>query len=67
MALKRTVGNNWVHVSCAVWMPEVRFGDVEMVDEVECIGLIDRRRWSQVGSAGLYADKQTIDLLACFF
>ncbi|KAJ3040011.1 putative PHD type zinc finger protein with BAH domain-containing protein [Rhizophlyctis rosea] len=46
--LKRTVGNNWVHVSCAIWMPEVRFGNVQTLDGVECIGLIDRKRWSQM-------------------
>ncbi|SPN97114.1 related to PHD finger protein [Cephalotrichum gorgonifer] len=31
-ALKRTADNNWVHVTCAVWTPEVRFGSVH----VEC-------------------------------
>ncbi|KAK5172320.1 putative PHD type zinc finger protein with BAH domain-containing protein [Saxophila tyrrhenica] len=25
--LKRTTGNNWVHVHCAVWTPEIRFSD----------------------------------------
>ncbi|TPX60050.1 hypothetical protein PhCBS80983_g02085 [Powellomyces hirtus] len=46
-ALRRTIGNNWVHVSCATWMPEVKFGNPKTVEPVECIGLIDKKRWKQ--------------------
>ncbi|KAJ3150371.1 putative PHD type zinc finger protein with BAH domain-containing protein [Geranomyces variabilis] len=46
-ALKRTIGNNWAHVSCATWIPEVKFGDPATASPVECIGLIDKKRWSQ--------------------
>ncbi|KAJ3176521.1 putative PHD type zinc finger protein with BAH domain-containing protein [Geranomyces variabilis] len=46
-ALKRTIGNNWAHVSCATWIPEVKFGDPTKASPVECIGLIDKKRWSQ--------------------
>ncbi|KAI8589131.1 PHD-zinc-finger like domain-containing protein [Geranomyces variabilis] len=46
-ALKRTIGNNWAHVSCATWIPEVKFGNPATVSPVECIGLIDKKRWSQ--------------------
>ncbi|RVD81357.1 uncharacterized protein DFL_009223 [Arthrobotrys flagrans] len=38
--LKRTVGNNWVHVRCAVWTPEVRFGDWKTLSPAEGIGTI---------------------------
>ncbi|KAI9099711.1 PHD-zinc-finger like domain-containing protein, partial [Phlyctochytrium arcticum] len=47
-ALKRTIGNNWAHVACALWMPELKFGDPETLEPVECIGLIDRKRWKHV-------------------
>ncbi|KNC99032.1 DNA-binding E3 ubiquitin-protein ligase SNT2 [Spizellomyces punctatus DAOM BR117] len=47
-ALKRTIGNNWAHLTCAIWMPEVKFGNVETEEPVECIGLIDKKRWKQL-------------------
>nr|KAJ3421514.1 putative PHD type zinc finger protein with BAH domain-containing protein [Polyrhizophydium stewartii] len=43
--LKRTICGNWVHVQCAVWHPEPRFSNTELLDIVECIGLIDASRW----------------------
>lgn len=33
--LKRTTGNNWVHVYCAVWMPEIRFSDAKAMEVAE--------------------------------
>ena len=33
--LKRTTGNNWVHVSCAVWMPEIRFSNAKIMEVAE--------------------------------
>lgn len=34
-ALKRTSGYNWVHVKCAIWCPEIKFGDVQRLQPVE--------------------------------
>ena len=33
--LKRTTGNNWVHVYCAVWTPEIRFSDAKKLEVAE--------------------------------
>uniref|UniRef100_A0A914X8I0 MLLT10 histone lysine methyltransferase DOT1L cofactor n=1 Tax=Plectus sambesii TaxID=2011161 RepID=A0A914X8I0_9BILA len=33
-ALKRTENNGWAHVICALYIPEVRFGDVHSMDPV---------------------------------
>ena len=33
--LKRTSGNNWVHVQCAVWTPEIRFSDATKFEVAE--------------------------------
>lgn len=33
--LKRTTGNNWVHVYCAVWTPEIRFSDSPKLELAE--------------------------------
>jgi hypothetical protein len=46
-ALKKTIGNNWAHVCCAVWIPQVQFGDVDKLNSIECIGLIDEADWNQ--------------------
>ncbi|KAL1923433.1 uncharacterized protein VTP21DRAFT_8413 [Calcarisporiella thermophila] len=46
-ALKKTAGNNWAHVLCAIWMPEVKFGNTASLEPVECIGMIHTSRWKQ--------------------
>ncbi|EED16870.1 PHD finger and BAH domain protein (Snt2), putative [Talaromyces stipitatus ATCC 10500] len=46
--LKRTVGNNWVHVNCAVWNPEIKFGKAEEMEPAEGFGLIPRERYREV-------------------
>ena len=33
--LKRTAGNNWVHVYCAVWTPEIKFSDAKSLEIAE--------------------------------
>lgn len=42
--LKRTVGNNWVHVTCAAWNPEIKFGNAEELEPAEGFGLIPPER-----------------------
>ena len=46
--LKRTAGNNWVHVTCAIWTPEVKFGQARALAPSEGIGLIPAARHEQV-------------------
>ncbi|KAF3056298.1 E3 ubiquitin-protein ligase SNT2 [Daldinia childiae] len=46
--LKRTADNNWVHVTCAVWMPEVKFGNALALGPSEGIPLIPRSRFDEV-------------------
>jgi hypothetical protein len=36
--LKRTADNNWVHVYCALWHPEIKFSNAARFDMVEGIG-----------------------------
>jgi hypothetical protein len=43
--LKRTAGNQWVHVTCAVFTPEVKFGNAKVLAPAEGISSIpDARR-----------------------
>ncbi|KAF2118266.1 hypothetical protein BDV96DRAFT_597123 [Lophiotrema nucula] len=36
--LKRTADNNWVHVYCALWVPETKFSSATRFDMVEGVG-----------------------------
>ncbi|KAG0326963.1 putative PHD type zinc finger protein with BAH domain-containing protein [Dissophora globulifera] len=49
-ALKRTTGNNWVHILCAVWIPEITFVNVETLSPVESVARIRQERWKQACS-----------------
>ncbi|KAF4456238.1 hypothetical protein F53441_1601 [Fusarium austroafricanum] len=45
--LKRTADNNWVHVTCAVWTPEVKFGNAKALEPSEGIPSIPRARYDE--------------------
>jgi hypothetical protein len=45
--LKRTADNNWVHVTCAVWTPEVKFGNAKAMEPSEGIPSIPRARYDE--------------------
>ncbi|KAI9892312.1 MAG: putative PHD type zinc finger protein with BAH domain-containing protein [Vezdaea aestivalis] len=36
--LKRTAGNNWAHVTCAIFLPEIKFGNAQALEPLEGIG-----------------------------
>jgi len=44
--LKQTAGNNWIHVTCAVWTNEIRFGNAKGLLPAEGIGTIPQIRFS---------------------
>ncbi|KAL1979873.1 hypothetical protein VTN96DRAFT_5031 [Rasamsonia emersonii] len=46
--LKRTAGNNWVHVTCAIWNPEIKFGNARELEPAEGFGLIPAERYREV-------------------
>lgn len=45
--LKKTANNNWAHVVCAVWTPEIKFSDPNSLKVIEGIGTIPQARWIQ--------------------
>lgn len=47
-ALKRTSANNWVHLTCAVWTLETKFGDAKGLDLIEGIPQIPKAKYEQV-------------------
>lgn len=49
--LKRTADNNWVHVTCAVWTPEVKFAMAKALGPCEGIPSIPRARYAEVCKA----------------
>ena len=38
--LKKTSGNNWVHVVCAVWTPWIKFGNAKALEPSEGLGSV---------------------------
>lgn len=49
--LKMTADNNWVHVTCAVWTPEVKFANAKALGPSEGIPSIPRARYAEVCKA----------------
>ncbi|CAG8610876.1 2668_t:CDS:2 [Diversispora eburnea] len=49
-AMKRTNGNNWVHVLCATFIQETSFYDAEKVYLVMDIDDLDAKRWKMICS-----------------
>lgn len=49
--LKRTADNNWVHVTCAVWTPEVKFGNAKAMEPSEGIPSVPRARYDEICKA----------------
>ncbi|KAF9978358.1 putative PHD type zinc finger protein with BAH domain-containing protein [Actinomortierella ambigua] len=49
-ALKRTTGNNWAHVLCAVWIPEIKVVDMDTLSPIESVGKVRPERWKQTCS-----------------
>jgi hypothetical protein len=45
--LKRTTGMNWVHVTCAVFTPEIRFGRADALSPSEGFQTINRPRFEE--------------------
>ncbi|EMC95400.1 hypothetical protein BAUCODRAFT_540188 [Baudoinia panamericana UAMH 10762] len=46
--LKRTTGNNWMHVYCAVWTPEIRFSNAQKLELAEGFQNIPPARFDAV-------------------
>lgn len=65
-AFKQTDKGEWVHVVCAIWVPEVHFANTIFLEPVIGIERIDRQRWRLVcyicrkrGGACIQCDKST--------
>ena len=48
-ALKRTDTSGWAHVVCALYIPEVRFGDVATMEPI-LVSIVPPDRFSKVRS-----------------
>ena len=49
-AYKATEGNNWAHLVCAVWMPDVTFSHPERMSLVEGAGNLSPARYEAVSN-----------------
>lgn len=39
-AVKVTASNNWMHITCAIWMPEIRFASSSRMEGIEGMGAV---------------------------
>lgn len=62
-ALKRTDSGGWAHVVCALYIPEVRFGNVTTMEPI-VLQLIPQERFNKVGDFHQYQNNDK--LLGCF-
>ena len=62
--LKRTAWNNWMHVNCAVWCKEIRFGNAELLDAAEGVGFIPEERFT---TACKYCTEKGFPVVTCQF
>ena len=47
-AFKQTINNEWVHLSCAMWIPECHIQNTVFMEPIEGIELIPKSRWKLV-------------------
>ena len=53
---KPTEGQGWVHLACAVFIPEISFSDAKRLRIVEGISTLPTHRWSTVRSSPPFAE-----------
>ncbi|OUM66835.1 hypothetical protein PIROE2DRAFT_40495, partial [Piromyces sp. E2] len=46
-AVKLTISNNWAHVLCSLFIPEIKYGNAKTMEPIECINLIDEKKWKK--------------------
>ncbi|KAI8889514.1 BAH-domain-containing protein [Backusella circina FSU 941] len=63
--LKRTTGYKWVHIQCALLIPEIKFVDANTFSPVEYIGCIDRSRLGKTCSICKSDEGVCIDCGTC--
>ncbi|KAL2178878.1 uncharacterized protein P884DRAFT_268856 [Thermothelomyces heterothallicus CBS 202.75] len=63
--LKRTADNNWVHVTCAVFTPEVKFGNAKALSPSEGIPLIPRASYAEVCEVCKKTDGACVECRHC--
>lgn len=63
--LKRTANNNWVHVTCAVWTPEVKFGQAKALERSEGIPSIPSARYDETCKICKTNDGACVACLSC--
>jgi len=59
-ALKLTMSNNWAHVLCSLFIPEIKYGNAKIMEPVECIHMIDEKKWKKVNNKMIKKKKKKI-------
>ncbi|KAA8895118.1 PHD-zinc-finger like domain-containing protein [Sphaerosporella brunnea] len=63
--LKKTQNNNWAHVICAVWTPEIKFSDPRTMKVIEGIGTIPKDRFQNECKVCKVNNGATVECTIC--
>jgi hypothetical protein len=63
--LKRTADNKWVHVTCSLWTPEIKYSNAKQLEVAEGIPLIPRARRELVCKICKTTDGACVACLHC--
>jgi hypothetical protein len=63
---KPTEGQGWVHLACAVFIPEISFSDAKRLRIVEGISTLPTHRWSTVRSNPPYVEPRVLSSPSAF-
>ena len=63
--LKQTSGNNWVHVVCAIFHPEIKFGDPQRLEPAEGFGAVPVAKYNTVCKLCKKADGACLSCSHC--
>lgn len=64
-AFKQTVNGEWVHLLCAIWVPETRVANEVLMEPITGVERINKQRWKlvRVFIFGVYSSDN--DYVAC--
>jgi hypothetical protein len=48
--MKPTTGNNWVHITCALFLPRLKFVDAAILSPIEYVGAVPPSEPREVSS-----------------
>jgi NuA3 HAT complex component NTO1 len=58
-AFKQTIHGEWVHLLCAIWVPETRVANEVFMEPITGLDKVSKQRWKLVSSAFIYKNSHS--------